>query len=79
MLDAPTTAIPYTLPNGDRLATETDGGRLFEVAPNGDIVWEFVNPERSGDHDQYVPIFSWGQRIQPDQLEPAFRRELTTQ
>lgn len=69
----------YTLPNGDRLATETDGGRLIEVAPNGDIVWEFINPRRGGDHDQYIPVVSWGQRIQPDQLDPAFRRELTTQ
>ncbi|MDA3921385.1 MAG: aryl-sulfate sulfotransferase [Salinisphaera sp.] len=69
----------YTLANGDRLATETDGGRIFEVAPDGDIVWEFINPRRGGDHDQYIPILSWGQRIQPDQLDPAFRRELTTQ
>lgn len=69
----------YTLPNGDRLATETDGGRIFEVAPNGDIVWEFVNPRRNGDHDQYIPVVSWGQRISPDQFDAAFRSALTTQ
>lgn len=69
----------YTLPNGDRLATETDGGRILEVAPNGDIVWQFINPRREGDHDQYIPVVSGGQRIQPDQLDPAFRRELKAQ
>ncbi|HET7314305.1 arylsulfotransferase family protein [Salinisphaera sp.] len=67
-----------TLPNGDRLVTESDGGRLFEVAPNGDIVWEFYNPIRGGDHDQYIPVVSSGQRIKPKQLTPAFRRSLST-
>lgn len=69
----------YTLPNGDRLATETDGGRIFEVAPNGDIVWQFINPRREGDHDQYIPVVSGGHRIQPDKLDPAFRDELKAQ
>ncbi|AWN14418.1 arylsulfotransferase family protein [Salinisphaera sp. LB1] len=67
-----------TLPNGDRLITESDGGRLFEVAPNGDIVWEYDNPIRGGDHNQYIPVVSSGQRIKPDQLAPAFRRSLNT-
>lgn len=67
-----------TLPNGNRLITESDGGRLFEVAPNGDIVWEFYNPVRGGDHEQYIPVVSSGQRIKPGQLSPAFRRSLNT-
>jgi hypothetical protein len=25
------------------LIAESDSGRLFEVAPNGDIVWELIN------------------------------------
>lgn len=32
------------LPNGNTLVTETRQGRLFEVAPDGEIVWMFVNP-----------------------------------
>lgn len=67
-----------TLTNGDRLVTESDGGRLFEVAPNGDIVWEYVNPIRGGDRNQYIPVVSSGQRIKPNQLAPAFRRLLNT-
>ncbi|GAB3679101.1 arylsulfotransferase family protein [Salinisphaera aquimarina] len=65
-----------TLPNGDRLITESDGGRLFEVAPDGTIVWEFINPVRGGDKDQYIPVVSSGQRIKPAELDPDFRAQL---
>jgi arylsulfotransferase ASST len=33
------------LPNGNTLITESDKGRVFEVTPEGDTVWEFYNPE----------------------------------
>lgn len=32
------------LPNGNTLITETIGGRGIEVTPEGEIVWEFLNP-----------------------------------
>ena len=32
------------LPNGNTLITESDRGRVFEVTPEGDLVWEFLNP-----------------------------------
>ena len=67
-----------TLPNGNRLITESDGGRLFEVAPNGDIVWEFINPVRGGDQNQYIPVVSSGQRLRAEDLEPAFRESIQT-
>ncbi|MFZ1727045.1 MAG: arylsulfotransferase family protein [Albidovulum sp.] len=31
------------LANGNILIAETDAGRAFEVTPNGDVVWSFVN------------------------------------
>lgn len=31
------------LANGNRLITETDAGRAFEITPEGDIVWQYVN------------------------------------
>jgi len=34
------------LPNGNTLIAESDSGRLFEVTPAGEIVWEFLNPDR---------------------------------
>jgi hypothetical protein len=65
------------LPNGNTLITESDGGRLFEVAPDGTIVWEYVNPVRGGD-DGLVPVVSWGQRIDPASLDPGFLASLTS-
>lgn len=32
------------LPNGNVLITESSKGRVFEVTPDGDVVWEFLNP-----------------------------------
>jgi len=42
------------LPNGNTLVTESDAGRAFEVTPAKEIVWEFVNPFRAGDDDEFV-------------------------
>ncbi|WP_048307530.1 arylsulfotransferase family protein [Halomonas sp. PR-M31] len=67
-----------TLPNGNRLITESDGGRLFEVTPAGDIVWEFINPVRGGDKDQFIPVVSSAQRIAPEQLGADFRAVIDT-
>ncbi|MFF5703508.1 ATP-binding cassette domain-containing protein [Streptomyces sp. NPDC012794] len=33
------------LPNGNTFVAEGSFGRLFEVTPEGDVVWEFVVPE----------------------------------
>lgn len=42
------------LPNGNTLITESDYGRAFEVSLSGDIVWEYLNPERAGERDQLI-------------------------
>jgi hypothetical protein len=34
------------LPNGNTLINEGEQGRLFQVTPDGEIVWEFVSPYR---------------------------------
>jgi hypothetical protein len=34
------------LSNGNTHIADSDNGRLFEVTPEGEIVWEFVNPDR---------------------------------
>jgi hypothetical protein len=60
------------LGNGNTLITESDGGRLLEVTPGGDIVWEYVNPVRGGDADEFIPAVSSGQRIDPNRLDPEF-------
>lgn len=44
----------HRLANGNTVATESDFGRAFEVTPDGDIVWEFVNPHRAGKRDNLI-------------------------
>lgn len=36
------------LPNGNVLIVESEAGRAFEVTRAGEVVWEFLNPERLG-------------------------------
>ncbi len=40
------------LPNGNTFIAESDSGRLFEVTPDGEIVWEFLNPNRHPSRSQ---------------------------
>ncbi len=42
------------LPNGDTLATESDRGRVIEVTPEGEIVWEYLNPARAGARNELI-------------------------
>ncbi|HKP23825.1 MAG TPA: arylsulfotransferase family protein [Dongiaceae bacterium] len=65
------------LANGNTLIVESMAGRVIEVAPNGDIVWEFVNPVRGGDGDRRIPIIFWVQRVDPDRYFDAdFKAQL---
>jgi hypothetical protein len=64
------------LANGNTLITESDGGRLLEVAPDGEIVWEYVNPVLGGDAQELIPVVSWGQRIDPARLDADFVKDL---
>ncbi len=66
------------LPNGNRLITESDGGRLFEVNRAGEIVWEFINPVRGGEEGQFIPVVSAGQRIALGDIDTDFRESLDT-
>ncbi len=42
------------LANGNTLITESENGRAVEVTPEKEIVWEFFNPYRVGDGDEYI-------------------------
>ncbi|HYW68464.1 MAG TPA: arylsulfotransferase family protein [bacterium] len=44
----------HRLDNGNTVATESDFGRALEVTPDGDIVWEFVNPHRAGKNSNLI-------------------------
>jgi len=44
------------LANGNTLITESDFGRVLEVTPGGEIVWEFKNPHTTGEQDEFVAV-----------------------
>ena len=60
------------LANGNTLISESGGGRILEVAPDGAIVWEYVNPIRGGERAGRIPIICWAQRLDPAQFDTAF-------
>ena len=41
------------LANDNTLIVEGSSGRIFEIDPTGEIVWEFVNPADTGGNDIY--------------------------
>jgi hypothetical protein len=57
------------LPNGNTLMTESNGGRLLEVTRSGQVVWEYVNPVRLGDEDEWIPIIAGSERLAPSFFE----------
>ena len=42
------------LKNGNTLITESDFGRAFEITREGDVVWEYYNPHRGGENDEFI-------------------------
>jgi hypothetical protein len=65
------------LPNGNTLITEGQFGRLFQVTPDGEVVWEYINPHFSGDPsaDGWPRLYNWVFRAShylPDEI-PGLR------
>jgi hypothetical protein len=54
------------LPNGNTLITESNFGRVIEVTPDNQIVWEFVNPNRAGKKGDKVATIYEMERITRD-------------
>ena len=57
------------LPNGNTLITESESGRAFEVTTEGQIVWEYVNPNRTGENNELVATLFHMHRIDNDSLK----------
>jgi len=56
------------LPNGNTLITETDNGRAFEVTPDREIVWEYINPFRGGEKQELIASLFEMIRVSPEEL-----------
>jgi hypothetical protein len=59
------------LANGNTLITESNGGRILEVNPDREIVWEYTNPVRGGPDQARIPIICKALRLEP-QVAAAF-------
>ena len=42
------------LPNGNTLITEGQPGRIFQVTPAGEVVWEYINPHFAPNEQGYL-------------------------
>jgi len=56
----------YRLPNGNTLIVESVKGKAFEVLPDGERVWEYVNPHRTGANDQRIAQLMDLMRLGPE-------------
>lgn len=54
------------LPTGNLLVTESEGGRAFELTPQGEIVWELYNPHRAGENGEFIAALFEVIRLPPD-------------
>jgi hypothetical protein len=54
------------LENGNTLVTESEGGRVIEVAPDGRVVWEFYTPHRAGDEGEFIASICRMKRLPAD-------------
>lgn len=51
-----TRGVSQRLPNGNTLITNSDSGQVFEVTVDGEVVWEFLNPELNDARDKRSAI-----------------------
>jgi len=59
------------LPNGNTLVCESDQGRVFEITPGGERVWEWRNPLMKGDrHGTVYRMIRWPAGV----AEPLLRQ-----
>jgi hypothetical protein len=68
-LESRTRSAQQRLANGNTLITESDAGRILEVSADGDIVWEYINPERLDADGSFTPVVFWAQRHDPATLD----------
>lgn len=59
------------LSNGNTRITESNAGRILEVTPAGEIVWQFINPVRGGEDGQMIPIIAWSEWQDPQKVDPS--------
>lgn len=62
------------LPNSNFLVTESQAGRVFEITRDKQIVWEWINPYRSGVNGKYIAAVWDGLRYAKDDIDFEFNK-----
>jgi hypothetical protein len=57
------------LPNGNTLVTDSQHGRAFELTPEKELAWEFVNPARAREHPDRIAVLYALYRLPPGATE----------
>jgi hypothetical protein len=60
--------VHQALENGNRLIVESRAGRVFEVTPAGEVVWDYRLPF----DDEYASVFNFGMRVPDDYFAREF-------
>ena len=55
------------LANGNTLVTDSESGRVFEIDGEGEVVWEFYNPEKADNGDR-ATIYRMMRIVDPDRV-----------
>lgn len=71
-LDSAIRAEQQRLENGNTLIIESNAGRILEVTPEGEIVWEYLNTARGGEEEEHIAIVASAERLSPDSFDPDF-------
>lgn len=66
------------LPNGNVLIAESHQGRLLEVTPDKEVVWEYVTPHRSPKDHNDVAVVCSVQRMAPEEIQFSFNHTSPT-
>ncbi|MEM7199713.1 MAG: arylsulfotransferase family protein [Planctomycetota bacterium] len=62
----------HRLANGNTLITESTAGRALEVTAGGEVVWEYLNPQRIGKQNELVATLFDTVRLEPDYFAADF-------
>lgn len=57
-----------TLANGNILITEAQGGRMLEITPEKERVWEWISPYRSSPDGKFTAVVMGGHRFTKEEL-----------
>lgn len=61
-----TSSLADRLPNGNTLITVSEPGRAIEVTRDKEVVWEFHNPRRAGENNEFIATLFQMERIPKD-------------